>query len=98
MGGGRNLSRRIAAFQTLYEPGDRIVSAGGVGGLATQVFGMHTPVAVAAAATLAAAALSSSVRRWVQRRVDRRFNRARYDADQTVLEAAHVPVWTSPRD
>jgi hypothetical protein len=48
---------------------------------------MHTLVAVAAA-TGAAAALPSSVRRWV----DRRFNRARYDADQTVPEAAHVPV------
>ena len=51
--------------------------------LATQVLGVHTPVAVAAA-TLAAAALFSPVRRRVQRAVDRRFNRARYDADQTV--------------
>ena len=49
--------------------------------LATQVLGVHTPVAVAAA-TLAAAALFTPVRRQVQRRVDRRFNRARYDADQ----------------
>src|SRR5271157_2534821 len=51
--------------------------------LATQVLGLRTPVAVAAA-TLAAAALFSPVRRRVQRAVDRRFNRARYDADQTV--------------
>ena len=51
--------------------------------LATQVFGLHTPVAVAAA-TLAAAALFNPVRRRVQLPVDRRFNRARYDADQTV--------------
>ena len=51
--------------------------------LATQVLGFHTPVAVAAA-TLAAAALFTPVRRRVQRAVDRRFNRARYDADQTV--------------
>jgi hypothetical protein len=55
--------------------------------LATGVFGVHTPVAVAAA-TLAAAALFAPVRRRVQRRVDRRFNRARYDADQTVAAFA----------
>jgi len=55
--------------------------------LATEVFGVHAPVAVAAA-TLAAAALFSPVRHRVQRRVDRRFNRARYDADQTVAAFA----------
>jgi hypothetical protein len=58
--------------------------------LATQVFNVHTPVAVAAA-TLAAAALFAPVRRRVQQRVDRWFNRARYDADQTVAAfAAHL--------
>jgi hypothetical protein len=55
--------------------------------LATGVFGVRTPVAVAAA-TLAAAALFSPVRRRVQRRVDRRFNRARYDAEATVAAFA----------
>ena len=55
--------------------------------LATQVFGLHTPVAVAAA-TLAAAALFNPVRRRVQNAVDRRFNRARYNADQTVAAFA----------
>jgi hypothetical protein len=55
--------------------------------LATSVLGIRTPVAVAAA-TLAAAALFAPVRRRVQREVDRRFNRARYDADQTVAAFA----------
>jgi hypothetical protein len=55
--------------------------------LATQVLSFHTPVAVAAA-TLVAVALFNPMRRRVQLRVDRRFNRARYDADQTVAAFA----------
>ena len=55
--------------------------------LATQVFRVQAPVAVAAA-TLAAAALFSPVRYRVQRRVDRRFNRSRYDADQILAAFA----------
>ncbi len=55
--------------------------------LAHQVLRFSSPVAVAAA-TLAAAALFNPVRRRVQHAVDRRFNRARYDADQTVAAFA----------
>jgi hypothetical protein len=51
--------------------------------LATQVLGFTGPVAVAAC-TLIAAALFAPLRRRVQRVVDRKFNRARYDADRTV--------------
>jgi hypothetical protein len=55
--------------------------------LATRVLPLRTPVAVAGA-TLLAAALFSPLRRRVQRAVDRRFNRARYDADRTIAAFA----------
>ena len=51
--------------------------------LATKVLAVSSPVAVAGA-TLVAAALFNVLRRRVQRVVDRRFNRARYDAEATV--------------
>jgi hypothetical protein len=56
--------------------------------LATRVLSFHSTVAVAAS-TLAAAALFNPLRRRVQLIVDRRFNRARYDTDQTVSAFAH---------
>jgi len=55
--------------------------------LATHVLSFTSPVGVAAS-TLAVAALFNPVRRRVQRVVDRRFNRARYDADRTVAAFA----------
>ncbi len=59
----------------------------GVVVLATEVLPFKTPVAVAAS-TLVAVALFNPLRRRVQHMVDRRFNRARYDADKTVAAFA----------
>jgi hypothetical protein len=55
--------------------------------LATEVLRFRGTVSVAAA-TLVAAALFSPLRSRVQRAVDRRFNRARYDTDQMVMAFA----------
>ena len=50
--------------------------------------GRDTPDLVVAAATLAAAAVARPVRDRVQRGVDRRFNRSRYDAERVVDDFA----------
>ena len=55
--------------------------------LATHVLSFHTAVAVAVS-TLAAAAAFHPLRQRVQRAVDRKFNRTRYDADQAITAFA----------
>jgi hypothetical protein len=55
--------------------------------MAHSVLSVRSPLAVAAA-TLVAVALFNPLRRYVQRAVDRRFNRAHYDAQATIAAFA----------
>ncbi len=96
------LSMAVAIFKYRLLDIDRIVSRtlsyaivtgllvgvyAGIVLLATQVISITTQVAVAAS-TLAAAALFNPLRLRVQRVVDKRFNRARYDADRMIAAFA----------
>ena len=64
--------------------------------LSTQVLNLTSQVAVVVA-TLAAVAVFNPLRRRVQHRVDKRFNRARYNADTTVAAfAARMQDATDP--
>jgi hypothetical protein len=56
--------------------------------LATEVLGFHHSTVAVAVATLTAAALFNPLRHRVQTMVDRRFNRARYDADRIIAAFA----------
>ena len=60
---------------------------GGIVTLTTRVLPFSSPVAVATS-TLAAAALFNPLRIRVQHLVDRRFNRARYDSEETIAAFA----------
>ena len=95
MGGPGHAGRRCVTFRNLPKltQAHAIVTRlligfyAGLVLLATRVLMFHTPVAMATS-TLAAAALFNPVRVRVQHAVDRRFNRARYDAGQTVAAFA----------
>ena len=78
----RIISRVISYAMRQRGPGRGVRRAGAAH---LEVLPFRTPVAVAVA-TQAAAALLNPLRRWVQRAVDRRFNRSRYDAEAVIAE------------
>ena len=77
----RIISRTLAyGLLTVLLGGGYALTVLGLG----QLLGRRSPSLVVAAATLAVAALFQPARRRIQAAVDRRFNRRRYDAAQTI--------------
>jgi hypothetical protein len=83
----RIVSRTVSyGLLTALLVGVYVLGVIGFGGLVRSATGGRGGDLVVAASTLAVAALFGPARRRIQALVDRRFNRARYDAEQTVAE------------
>jgi hypothetical protein len=86
----RVISRTASyAILTIILAGVYVAGVVGLGGLARALTGGRAGDLVVAASTLTVAALFGPLRRRVQAQVDRRFNRARYDAQRTIEQFAH---------